>query len=84
MSTGSASRDNAIHIEDALDACLEQMESGVALQDCLVAYPSLSAKLEPLLSLAVELQGLRQEPAGCWPKPVTRRTILPSESPWRC
>ena len=45
-------------LEDALAECLEAVESGDSLEDCLTRYPELARELEPLLRTALGLQQL--------------------------
>jgi len=57
-------------IENVLDKCISEMESGVPLEACIARYPSLAAQLEPLLRLVLEIRSLGQEPA---PAPLNLR-----------
>ena len=45
-------------LEEALAECLEAVESGDSLEDCLTRYPELARELEPLLRTALGLQQL--------------------------
>ena len=63
MKAGSASNNQIRSLEDALDACVRELSAGASLEDCLTQYPSFREELEPLLSLALGLQSLRQQPA---------------------
>jgi len=45
-------------LEDALAECLEDVENGDSLEDCLARYPELARELEPLLRTALGLQQL--------------------------
>ncbi len=62
MSTLAASHNRERRLEDALDACLHQLNEGASIEACLAKYPALEAELEPLLVLALRIQGLRSEP----------------------
>jgi hypothetical protein len=57
-------------IEDVLDKCISEAESGVPLETCVARYPSLADQLEPLLRLALEIRSLGREPA---PAPLNLR-----------
>lgn len=45
-------------LEEALAECLDSVESGASIDECLTRYPELAGKLEPLLVTALGLQQL--------------------------
>ena len=53
-------------IEEALNDCIERMDSGESLGDCLNSYPDLADELKPLLELshAVTETSLSIKPRG--------------------
>jgi hypothetical protein len=63
MSVSAASHHAERRLEDALDACLSQLNRGESLEVCLAQYPALAAQLEPLLSLALRIRAMGHEPA---------------------
>jgi hypothetical protein len=46
---------------DALDACLQRMEHGEALDSVLAGYPQMAAQLRPLLITAVRARSANPE-----------------------
>jgi hypothetical protein len=54
-------------LEAVLSECLNQMNKGESVEACVAQYPTLAARLEPLLRLALQVKALRQEQA---PSPV--------------
>lgn len=46
-----------MHIDDALNECLEHIDWGGTVEECLERYPSLADELAPLLRLAMSTRG---------------------------
>ncbi|MDE2802743.1 MAG: DUF5667 domain-containing protein [Chloroflexota bacterium] len=62
-----------MRVTEALNDCLELIESGSTLEECLERYPEISDELAPLLSMALETQ----ETAGSvHPSPEAQRAGL--------
>jgi len=75
MKVGSASNNQVRSLEDALNACVRELSTGASLEDCLTQYPGYREELEPLLSLALGLQSLRQQPAPATLQAGRRRVL---------
>jgi hypothetical protein len=48
-------------LTDILDQCLEQLNKGQSVEDCLAPYPAIAVQLAPLLRLAQQIAALRQD-----------------------
>jgi len=51
-------------IEEALDACIEQIRQGRSIDAAVAAYPDFAAELKPLLATASELAALPEPPVA--------------------
>ena len=79
-------------IHDALDVCLEAMQTGVELDRCLALYPDLSDELRPALESAVFAQMMSPPPPPSESQSKSRTLMLgraadlrehkPSRSAW--
>ncbi len=61
MTTRWSSNSEVGDLTDILDECLQQLNQGASIEDCLTPYPSAAAQLAPLLRLAQQVRALRQD-----------------------
>lgn len=71
MKEGLIPNGEARGLEDVLDECLSQLNSGQSLESCVARYPTLAAELEPLLRVALKVRAIGQQPV---PAPLGLRS----------
>jgi hypothetical protein len=71
-------------LEEALAECLDSVESGVSVEECLARHPELARELEPLLLTALGLQQLFDvEPRPSFQRAARQRFLTAALRPRR-